>query len=101
MLPLFISSRNFALHLLWISKTEGKNIVRLLAISHYWQLIVVTIKKGQWLAPVVRGKNIRAVCCGDNYFPKGKFKLFNSLFHSVYLVFIIRLFAIADLFAVR
>ena len=31
----------------------------------------------------------------------GKFKLFKSLFHSVYLVFLKRLFSIADLFAVR
>ena len=23
-------------------------------------------KKGQWLVPIVRGKNIRAVCYGDN-----------------------------------
>ena len=37
----------------------------------------------------------------DNYFPKGKFKLFNSLFHSVYLAFSIRLISMADLFAVR
>ena len=46
-------------------------------------------------------KNIHAVCCEDNYFPKEKFKLFNSLFHSVYLVFSIRLISIADLYAVR
>ena len=50
---------------------------------------------------MVRGKDIHAVCCEDNYFPKGKFKLFNSLFHLVYLVFSIRLISIADLFAVR
>ena len=31
-------------------------------------------------------------------FPKGKFKLFNSLFHSAYLVFLIPLISIADLF---
>ena len=31
------------------------------------------------------------------YFPKGKFKLFDSLFHSVYRVFSIRLISIADL----
>ena len=37
------------------------------------------------------------------YFAKGKFKLFNinSKFHSVNLVFSIRLISIADLFAVR
>ena len=27
------------------------------------------------------------VCCEEDYFPKGKFKSLNSLFHSVYLVF--------------
>ena len=42
-----------------------------------------------------------AVCCEDDYFPKGKFKLFNSLFHSVYLIVSIRLFSITDLFAMR
>ena len=41
------------------------------------------------------------MCCEDDYFPKGKFKSFNSLFHSVYLVFPKSLFSIADLFAVR
>ena len=34
-------------------------------------------------------------------FQREKFKLFKSLFHSVYLVFSIRLISIADLFAVR
>ena len=48
-----------------------------------------------------RGKDIQAVCCEDNYFPKGKFKLFNSLFHMVYLAFSVLLISIADLFAVR
>ena len=48
-----------------------------------------------------RGKDIHAVCCEDNYFPKGKFKLFNSLFHLVYLAFSVLLISIADLFAVR
>ena len=36
---------------------------------------------------MARGKDIEAVCCEDNYSPKEKFKLFNSLFHLVYLVF--------------
>ena len=44
---------------------EQKKIVQLLAMS----------------------QTIHSVCCEDNYFPKEKFKLFNSLFHSVYLVF--------------
>ena len=42
-------------------------------------------KQGQWPVPMVLVKNIHPVCCKDNYLPKGKFKLFNSLFHSVYL----------------
>ena len=46
-------------------------------------------------------QTIHTVCCEDDYFPKGKFELFNSLFHSVYLVFPKSLFPIADLFAVR
>ena len=66
-LPLIISctrSWNLAWHLLWRSTTESKNIVKLLAMSQI----------------------SHTVCCEDDYFPKGKFKLFNSLFHSVYLV---------------
>ena len=66
-------------HILWRSTTESKNIVKLLAIS----------------------QTIHSVCCEDDYFPKGQFKLFNSLFHSVYLVFPKSLFFVADLFAVR
>ena len=72
-------SWDFAWHLLWRSRTEIKNIVKLLAIS----------------------QTIHTVCCEDDYFPKRKFELFNSLFHSVYLVFPKSLFSIADLFAVR
>ena len=54
----------------------------------YCQWIVFT-EKGQWPVPMVhQRKNIRAVCCEDNYFPNGKFKFFNSLFLSVYLVFL-------------
>ena len=44
---------------------------------------------------------ILPLCCEDDYFSKGKFKLFNSLFHSMYLFFPISLFSIADFFAVR
>ena len=59
-------------------------------------------EEGQWPVPLVRRKNIHAVCCEGNYFPKRKLKLFNSsLFHSVYLLFSIRLFSIANLFSVR
>ena len=72
-------SWNFAWHLLWHSPTEGTNIVKHLAIS----------------------QAIFTVYFDDDYFSKGKFKLFNSLFHSVYLVFPISLFSVADLFAVR
>ena len=63
----------------WRATTESKNIVKLLAIS----------------------PTIHTVCYEDDYLPKGKSKLFNSLFHSVYLAFPKRLFPIADLFAVR
>ena len=81
-LPLIKSctrSWNFAWHLLWRSTTESKNIVNFLAIS----------------------QTIYTLCCEDEYFPKGKFELYNSLFHSVYLVFPKNLFSIANLFAVR
>ena len=33
-------------------------------------------EKGQWPVPMMRKENIHAVCCEDNYFPKGKFKLY-------------------------
>ena len=46
-------------------------------------------------------QTIHTVCYEDDYFPKGKFKLFNSLFHSVRPVFPKSWFSIADLFAVR
>ena len=68
MLPLIISctrSWNFSWHFFGRSTTESKNIVKLLAIS----------------------QTIHTVCCEGDYFPKAKFKLFNSLLHSVYLVF--------------
>ena len=82
MLPLNISctrSLNFGWHLLRRSTTKSKSIVKLLAIS----------------------QTIHIVCCKDDFFPKGKFNLFNGLFHSVYLVFPKSLFSIANLFAVR
>ena len=46
-------------------------------------------------------QTIHTVCCEGDYFPKAKFKLFNSLLHSVYLVFPKSLFSTATLFAVR
>ena len=58
-LPLIISctrSWNFAWHLLWRATTESKNVVKLLAIS----------------------ETIHTVCCEDDYFSKGKSKIFNS-----------------------
>ena len=58
-------------------------------------------EKRQWPVPMVRVRNTQAVCCEDNYFLKEKFKLFNSLYHSVYLVFSMRLYSIADMFAVH
>ena len=33
-------------------------------------------------------RTFNAVCYENNYFPKRKFKLCNSLFHSAYLVFV-------------
>ena len=57
-------SWNFRWHLLWRPTTERKNIVKLMAIS----------------------QTIHTVCWEDNYFSNRKFNLFNSLFHSVYLV---------------
>ena len=65
----------------------------------YWQWIVCTMKKGNDRYLWSEGKNIHVVCCDENYFPWGKFKLFSSLFHSVYLVFSIRLVSFANLFA--
>ena len=82
MLPLIISctrSWNFSWHFFGRSTTESKNIVKLLAIS----------------------QTIHTVCCEGDYFLKAKFKFFNSLLHSVYLVFPKSLFSIATLFAVR
>ena len=67
MLPSIISctrSWNFRWHLLWRPTTERKNIVKIMAIS----------------------QTIHTVCWEDNYFSNRKFNLFNSLFHSVYLV---------------
>ena len=60
----------------------------------YWQWIVCTMKKGNDRYLWSTGKNY-------NYFPKGKFKSFNSFFHKVCLVFSIRLISIAHLFALR
>ena len=57
----------------------SKNIIKLLAIT----------------------QTIHTVCCEDDYFPKGKFKLFNSLFHSEYPVFPKSLFSFPNMFAVR
>ena len=45
-------------------------------------------------------QTINVVCYEDNYFPKRKFKLFNSLYHSVYLVFQ-HVCSIVNMFAVR
>ena len=83
MLPLIIlckRSWNFAWHFFGIRKLRAKILSNAyLAIS----------------------QTIHTVCCKDDYFPKGKFKLYNSLCHSVYLVFPKSLFSIADLFAMR
>ena len=31
--------------------------------------------------PLAISQTIHTVCCEDDYFPKGKFKLFNTVFH--------------------
>ena len=47
-------------------------------------------------------QTIHTVCCEDDYFQKGNFKLFNSMFQSVYLVFSKKFFfSFGNLFAVR
>ena len=84
----------------------GSQKLRAKILSNSWYKALPALnsrynKKGQWPVPMVRGKNIHAVCCEDNNFQKGKFKLFNSFFHSVYLAFSMRLFSIAELFAAR
>ena len=55
----------------------------------------------KYVKPLEISQTIHTVCIEDDYFPKRKFELFNSLFHSVYLVFPKSLFPIANLFAVR
>ena len=50
---------------------------------------------------LVNKPNHDTVCYEDDYFPKGKCKLFNSLFHLVDLVFPKSLLSTANLFAVR
>ena len=69
-----------------------------------WQWIVFTMKKGNdWY--LWSGGKTFTLCDARTIiiiiFPKGKFKLFNSLFHSAYLVFSIHLISIADLFTLR
>ena len=60
-------------------------------------------KKGHECVPVVQRINVNAVCHKDNYFPKRKFKLpvFNSLFHSVCLVFFNTFVSYCNMFAVH
>ena len=53
-------------------------------------------EKGQWSVPVVQRKNIHAVFCEDNYFPKGKLKWFKFISLNG-----VPFFSIAILFAVR
>ena len=56
------------------------------------------MKKGNDQVPVVQRKNTHAVFCEDNYFPKGKFKLFKFVsLNGVPILF----FSIATLFALR
>ena len=58
-------------------------------------------EKGNGGYPWSEAYTLNVVCYEDNYFLKRKFKLFNSLYHSVYLVFATRSFSIANMFAVR
>ena len=58
-------------------------------------------EKGNGGYPWSEAYTLNVVCHEDNYFLKRKFKLFNSLYHSVYLVFATRSFSIANMFAVR
>ena len=58
-------------------------------------------RKGNGGYPWSEAYTLNVVCYEDNYFLKRKFKLFNSLYHSVYLVFETRSFSIANMFAVR
>ena len=44
-------------------------------------------EKGNGGYPWSEAYTLNVVCYEDNYFLKRKFKLFNSLYHSVYLVF--------------
>ena len=52
-------------------------------------------KKGRGRVPMVQRIDVNVICYKDYYFPKRIFKLFNSLFHLVCLVFSMRLFPIA------
>ena len=45
---------------------------------------------------MVLGKKIHPGCCEDSYFPKGEFKLFNSLFHSVYIAVMYQEFVVCN-----
>ena len=61
-------------------------------MSLLWQWRVCTKKTAMTGNLWSEAWTINVVCYEDNYFPKRKFKLFNSLHHSVYLVFSTRLF---------
>lgn len=52
--------------------------------------------KGRRPIPMVRGKKIHPGCCEDSYFPKGKCKLFNSLFHSLYIAVMYQEFVVCN-----
>ena len=77
MLPLFISCT--------ITKFS---VASSLALNNWGQKYSQTLGKkpnpckGQWPVATAEGNNVHAVCCENNYFPKGNFKWYNSLFHS-------------------
>ena len=58
------------------------------------------MEKGNDRYPWSGGKTFTPCAARTIIFQREKLKLFSSLFHSVYLVFSIRLISIADLFAV-
>ena len=59
-------------------------VLSLIYLMHEIMEFCVTSPLG-WEQNIVKhlaiSQTIHTVCCEDDYFPKGKFKLFNTLFH--------------------
>ena len=51
-----------------------------------WHIWRSTTESNKYCQTLGNNQTIHTLCCKDDYFRKGKFKLFNSLFHQVYLV---------------